>query len=316
MLVLRAFPLSFSILWRFILVLPVLLIFLAVYVTFTVFWGLFMGFFSIYLTAAMIMGMTFVMAMIPTLTGIRMGLQARGETLRGHYGKVFGAALGYGGVEAFLRLLMAFGAAGAVVFLTPALSSENFWPVLMQTLSPGIEGGSSTELDMGTVALLISLLLYAMLRTALLPVLAGAAACSDPGSAFHTPFSGFGSSFFALFILQILIYLLPIILIPAAVIAAIHFDLTGPLITRAAELQAIFVEGASYQFAVIDGITLAAVIVFCLWLFSLQCAGAVLSFEKRRENSTQQEADRPEVQRIPADELREMVRARMPQRRY
>jgi hypothetical protein len=316
MLVLRAFPLSFAILWRFILALPILLIFLAVYVTFTVIWGIFVGFFSIYLTVAMIMGMTFVMALIPTLTGIRLGLQAREETVRGHFGKVFGAALGYGGIEAFLRMLLAFGAAGAVVFLTPALSSENFWPVFMQTVSPSVEGGSSTELDMGTVAFLITLVLYAMLRAALLPTLAGAAACGDPGSGFHTPFSGFGSSFFALFILQILIYLLPIILIPVAIIAAIHFDLTGPLVARAAELQAIVLEGASYQFALIDGIMVAAVIVFSLWLFSLQCAGAVLSFAERRENRSQQDADRPEVQRIPADDLREMVRARMPERKY
>ncbi len=316
MLVLRAFPLSFAILWRFTLVLPILLIFLAVYVTFSVFWGFFVGIFSIYLTIVMILAMTFVMALIPTMTGIRLGLQARGETVRGHFGKVFGAAMGYGAFEALLRLIMTFGAAAAVVVLTPSLTTDSFWPVLMQTFSPSVEGGTTTELRMGTVAFLITLVLFAMLRAAFLPAYAGAAGCNDPGASFHTPFAGFGNSFASLFILQILVYLIPIILIPAAVYAVITFELTGPFMARAMELQAMALSDAPYEFALIDGMIIAGIIVFALWLFSLQCAGAVLTFIKRGEEQAESDADRPEMQRMPAEELREMVRSRMPARKY
>ena len=314
MLILRAFPLSFAILWRFIIVLPFLLIFLAAYVTFTVVWGFFFGLISIFFTILLILALTFVMALIPTMVGTRLGLQAKGETVRGNYGGVFKAALGYGAFEAAARLVLTFGASGLVVLLTPDLTADNFWIVLAGTVEPALN--RETSMSGSTIAFLITTLLFAALRAALLPAFAGAAGRGDPGSAFHTPFSGFGSSFIWLFLLIIITYILPFVLIPLGVLGVIEYGLTGPFVDRFLALQPVLMGTQDYAFAMIDLYVIGGIVIFGLWLFSLQCAGAVLAFSKRRVTYQAQKAADQEVERLDPDELRELVRSRMPERKY
>ncbi len=316
MIILRAFPLSFSILWRFLIVLPFLLVFLVLYVLLSVFWGFFAALISPLIAIGIILAMTFVMAMIPMMVGTRLGLQARGEAVDGSYVNLFLPSLGYGAFEAVTKLIVTFGAAGLLVLFSGGGSATEVTELAAGAVDPfsdlTLDGGVSGS---GWLFLATSLI-FVLMRAALLPAFAGGAAGRDPNGQFHTPFSGVGSGFIWLVLLIIIIYLLGFLAIPAAFIIATQFGLSEVIMARVMEFSVMLDAGGSYSFAPIDAIMAGIIIVYLLWLFSMQCAGAVLVYERRREAHEAELAYNPPVERMDPDDLREMVRSRMPQRKY
>ena len=329
MLLLRTFPLSFGILWRYVIVLPILLIAFAMMGFLAVFWGVIAGFFSIYLSLAIIMALIFTISMVPLMTGIRLGLQAKGITVRGNYGKVMLSALGYGLFEAIVRIVITFGVTAALIFLSQTLTFDNFIPVFAQAIGLGSEvpvnieaiesdaiESDAIESDAGLLVILLSLLPFALLRAAFLPAFAGGAACADPGAGFHTPFVGFGRSFLSLSILVIILYLAPFLAIPAAIYVIFQLGLDAAIFERLMVVGENIMSGGGYEFAMIDAYCVGGVVLFSLWLFSLQCAGAVLSYQRQLERLAAAADDKPEIQRMDPNDLRDLVRSRMPERKY
>lgn len=317
MIILRAFPLSFSILWRFIIVLPFLLIFLILYVLLSVFWGIFAILISPLLTIGIILAMTFVMAMIPMMVGTRLGLEAKGEAVEGSYANLFLPSLGYGAFEAVAKLIVTFGAAGLLVLFSGGGSAIEVTELAAGSLAePFPDFTANGEISGSGWLFLVTSLIFVLMRAALLPAYAGGAAGRDPNGQFHTPFSGTGSGFLSLVLLIIIIYLLGFLAIPAAFVIAMQFGLSEVIMARFMELSVMLDTGGSYSFAPIDAIAAGIIIVYMLWLFSLQCAGAVLVYERRREAHEADIAYNPPVERMDSEELREMVRSRMPQRKY
>lgn len=315
MLFLRALPFSFAILWRFILILPFLLIFFVFYLILSVIAGVFFGFISIVLTIIILLATNFVMTMIPIIVGVRLGLRARREKVESTFSGVLLAALGYGALEAMLRLILVF--FGFLAFV--ALSEE----VSLRNVSHAFGQFSQAEADIAaadfTLVSVIGITLIiaaALIRAALLPAFAGAAAGLDPSGKKHTPFNGIGTSFVAMLFVVVLGYILAFMMFPAMFFASGSFGVREMVLARLADLEAVFEGGTGYQFSFIDLGIVVALFLPSLWLICFQSAGSALTYAQRLVVQEAQAAEEPAGQRMDPDELRDLLRSRMPKSKY
>ncbi|WP_108814577.1 hypothetical protein [Loktanella sp. Alg231-35] len=282
MIFLRALPFSFSILWRYVIVLPLLIIAL-----------FFFGIVAIIPVAVIMLVSPFVgvlvaaacgaaAGVVPIMVGMRVGLQAKRVRPRNSYPGLMLPAIGYGFFEAFTALIILVGGVAAFVFFTPltpadfeAINPDNTSAVLgllfqtspVLTLAVGLIGGG----------------LVLGLHAALLMPMAGAAVGADPSGRPHTPFYGFGSNFFSLFFLVVISQIGAMLVIPIVVL------LSGPLgiadslnkkLQRAGNLDSF------NDFAIFgtEGLIFAGLCVFFyLLFFSLQCAGGVLVYMRHKD---------------------------------
>ena len=323
MVFLRAFPFSLSILWRFVVALPGLIIALLAF-------GFLAGillFISSLISPfiAMLFAIAFGVgaSVVPVMVGLRVGLQSFHIKPRINYLGMMKPAIGYGLFEAVVILILLAGCAAIFMFATSFdpqsflamdLTDEDALMAELTAVSPVLTWGLLGFLGLATFAL----------RSALLVPFAGASVGMDPSGRPHTPFYGFGSGFGSIFALVLLSQLGLTFAVPLAIIG---FEMAGlaqsvmmdisvlPTIGEFADLAKL----SPYFWAFI-GVTL----LLFLFFFSLQCAGAVLVYMGTRglygaRQEAFDEVMREEEERdqpMENTDLRELLRSRMPDKKY
>jgi hypothetical protein len=198
MIFFKAFLTSFAILWRFALVLPILVILLAVFGVVAVIVAFLMGLFSSALSVAFGMAFGIASGIVAVMVGLRVGLQSYHIKPRNTYAGLIMPALGYGLIEARLVLMMIAVTLMVFILLTPldvvALLAMN-GPTDTAILTEALDANSGLWM----VCVLVGCALVAALRSALMIPLAGAAIGKDPDGRSHTPFYGFGDGFASLY---------------------------------------------------------------------------------------------------------------------
>ncbi len=298
MILLRAFPLSLSILWRFLLVLPVWTVFYVVLTVFSLYGAIHVlayipvvGFLLLMLFPLMIGAIVYVISMHPYLVGIRIGLNVLGVRTTSSQVGLLGAAVGYGVVEGIAGFALSAIVLGAtlIVFqgglpfdeaIRQALQAEAVRdPVAV--LSRQVAFGALTVLSFVTVVAAMAL------RAALLPVLARAAAGRDSGGRAAVPFGGFGTGFAAMMLVLVAITGLATVAIPLVGDAFAYLGLTGVLTDRLDDVVLFVVGEQEASFTLANALLVAIALVVSIWLFCLQCAGAALNYERRASPAAQ-----------------------------
>ncbi len=288
MLFLRSLPLSLSVFWRFLLVMPLWLI---LYIPIGILGALVMVVASlvpvlgILVAIALILALNGMMAIHPMLLAIRLGLQVRGIKGEKSNKKLLVAAMGYGGLEAFFALVV-FGVGGALLIFSA--SGKEFVDVFVG--GPDGVGQFEQLFADGPAALFVLavLLLLGLFRVALLPVLAGAAAGRDPERYHHTPMNGFGKRFpgvmFALIMSVILMGLLYYLMITAFAKYGIYSGGPGFPFSES-DIAAPGGAGDLYSglFTMVLPVFLGNLLIVA-WVICLQAATAALTFEDRLGN--------------------------------
>ena len=324
MIFLRAFPFSFSIFWRYIIALPALIIalfmlgFLALVAAFLA--SMISPVFALIIAVAFGLGA----GVIPVMVGLRVGLQANYVKPRNNYLGMMKPAIGYGFFEAVVILIIGAACAGIYLLATPlaltdlvAADTTELEALLAEfgTVGPTLEWGL-----IGAAGFLA----FAV-RAALLVPLAGAAVGSDPDGRPHTPFYGFGDGFVSVFAL--------VLISQVGLIAA------GPISISVLDALGIY-DGAMMQIWMVASFTedlsglsllrreafilIGTIVLISLFFFSLQCAGAVLVYLRQRKlvGARQRAIDEilreDEEREAPMEntDLRELMRSRMPERKY
>ena len=319
MYILRAIPFSFAILWRYVLVFPIVFIVLAIYGGIAVLLALLLGLASPALAVLVALAFGMAMSVIPAMIGTRLGLQARGVRPRNNYIGLMGPAIGYGLFEGFC-LLIIFAVSLGVILLTVPLG----FPDLLRLLSQGEDVLFAALLEANAPATLavvaVSTLWMFAIRSALLVPFAGASIDRDPNSKPHSPFYGFGSGFWSMLVLVIMSFvgsalILPVIgLIAATTGFGTEFAIASGQLTQAATEREVTAIG--YEFLILFGVTSLAF----LWVYSLQCAGAALVFLRHKEAhdiafETYQEGQQEPMEPVmPKTDMKALLQSRMPHR--
>ncbi|WP_171209260.1 hypothetical protein [Ruegeria sp. HKCCA6948] len=275
MLVFKAFPLSFSILWRFVLVFPVMLVALFLY-------GLAGGLVGL-LINLLLSGLYFIVfffisvssAVIPILVGNRLGFLARNMTPRGGYKKLVAPALMYGATEAILGGLLLAPIIGLQLTTSLTGLSNGFESAPVEPLSAVLS-------EHNPVVALIVILGFSAVRALLMVPMAAAALGLDPNDRPYTPFRNIGKSFLPLFSLITLSYVLMVVLIIAAGIGFAAYADGNPAFANPPVYKAD--PSWSNMIAVFQHywVIVVAVFIIGIWTLSLQCAGGVLAYLKLR----------------------------------
>ncbi|MGJ8622610.1 MAG: hypothetical protein ACSHW1_07520 [Yoonia sp.] len=320
MLILKAFPFSFAILWRYILVLPLLLITLALFGVVAFICAFIFGLFDPFLALLFVMAFAVASSIIPVMVGTRVGLQAKEMRPTNSYLGLMKPGLIYGFFEGFC-LLAILAASIALILATTSLRVDDF-------MALGATGDAmianyifgANPLIVGA-CFVIGGVLTVSLRAALLVPMAAASVGFDPDGRSHTPFFGVGGAFWTNVVLVILSYVGSGLVFPLVAFALAPFGITGRFmfnlatmgpLDEASDLLALGVDGAVF---------LALTLVLTLWFLSLQCAGAVLYFDGERkayrnargekEKEIKEVLEKPPM---PETDLRELMRSRMPKK--
>ena len=334
MIFLRAIPFSLSILWRYAMVLPLLILAMIMFAIVAAIPMLILGFISPLIGFVLAMAFSVGLSVVPIMVGTRVGLQSYRVKPKNTYAGVLVASIGYGLFEA-LCLIVLF-AAGLGVFML--LSSVSI-PELLTSTGPDTSALMSELMDdnttLGYAVFAVGGLLMAALRAALLVPFTAASVGNDPDGRKYTPFYGFGSRFGSMFSLVILSYILSFFAVPLAIMIATPFGLSEAM----AETQAILdsyselgIFGASNRFGPslsyfdlpifgVGGVVVVAAAFFIsLFAFSLQCAGAVLVYMEHKGAymmmRKEVESEMEEVREAPMQntDMMELMRSRMPTR--
>lgn len=280
MLFAQAFPLSFSIFWRLAMVMPFMLIGLMIYALV----GLLLGFLAGFLIPALSFIVTFLImassAVIPTLIGTRLGLQAK--EIRPSI-KIWGLvvpAMVYGVVEGIsMTLVMGLMIALSLLVTSPDISLLNEATDLMgQYLDP------SLALP-GFVALVAVFLSMCSIRASLLVPITSASIGRDPDGLTYTPFRHFRASFGPLFALTVLSYVGMVILHAILIVLIL---VSGYALTLQADMQELYNMAygrAPIRFIWSPVVLFAIYTLIGVWTYSLQCAGGVLGYLKLMDGS-------------------------------
>lgn len=320
MFILRAFPFSFSILWRYALVLPIMVLVFCVYAIIAVFFGFLFGVVSPALAALLALAVGLASSVIPAMVGTRIGLQALGVQPRNSYASLILPAIGYGLFEGFCVLSIMLLTLAAVTFATPF----NF----MELLSLNQAGADAAFARLLAENAPVTLAAFAVasfwvvaVRTALLVPFAGASVGIDPSGRVHTPFYGFGGGFWSILILVIISYIGSVVIIPIIAVLTQIIGLGGFFAEGLLQVEKAITE-VEFDFLGAEAlITYGLIILAMLWLFSLQCAGAVLVFHNRKRQydiareDYQKANEGPDEPPMPKTDMRELLRSRMPQNR-
>mgnify|MGYP000185694069 CR=1 FL=1 len=319
MLLLRSVPLSFSIFWRFLIVIPFwMLAYIPIMILMVLIAGVsaLVPVFGILIAAVVLFALSGMMGMHPLLLATRLGLIVRGIKGEPSKKKLIVAAMGYGVVEGFLGLVVISVGVLGVMLMPGSNVGELFQgaaprpEMIQQVLTQGI-------------AILVFPLIFIVLglfRVTLLPVLAGAAAGRDPERNHHTPMNGFGANFLSLLGLMILGMVLVVVFTFLLVTAVFAFGLPGTGIPVDGALPDTVGTFGSFLNRSYLFIAVGNILIWC-WVICLQAAGATLSYEARLDKSDKlvrifgddtSDADtaKAPVQRHPVD-IAELRRSRM-----
>jgi hypothetical protein len=321
-LFLRAFPFSLSITWRYLLVLPVLIVVLAVFVLMSFLFAYAFGLFSPFIGVLFAFAFGVASGVVPVMAGMRVGLQSYQVRPRNGFLGLIVPAVGYGFLEGLcILVLMALGF-GAFVLLTP-LSPQALLTTASTDEAISVVGMLEANSGIAITLFVIIACLAICLRTALLVPLAGASVGADPDGRRHTPFYGFGDGFGSILALVLVSSIGLSIAMPLAVYLVGLFGVIDGLTATFAEIRsAEEPEGirAILRFGT-DGLILIGVwMLISLFFFSLQCAGAVLAFMRHvdamkpavQEVAPVEEEEKEPEPQVDHTDLLALMRSRMP----
>ena len=125
MLFFRAFPFSFAIMWRYLLVLPILVVAMAVFGAAAVILAFVFGLAAPFLAVVFIFAFGLASGIVPVMVGMRVGLQAHDVRPRNSYMGLMLPAIGYGFFEGLCFLIIIAVCMVLFVFASP-LGAEDF----------------------------------------------------------------------------------------------------------------------------------------------------------------------------------------------
>ncbi len=311
---------SLSILWRYLLTFPFLLIGLFLFGFAGGLVGALIGFI---IPGASVLATTLVSttsSMIPILVGARLGFQAR--HIRPSIGlrKLIVPALAYGVAEMvaiFLLLAPAFWL--ALLYFAPALADLADDASLSVDASLSAVGPGLMLAVGGLVALCVAV--ASGVRACLLVPVASAAIGRDPDDRPYTPFRNFGAAFWPLFVTVALSYVAALFLYIATFAAFFFLIPSGALEAELREIDEMVQGTRTFQPPWTVIALVICYIAISLWTLSLQCAGAVLAYLGLRTSPQPLQPDtdpgpaapQPPVQsgaRMSAEELRALRKSR------
>lgn len=328
MTLLRAIPFSLAVLWRMVLVFPFMIIALILF-------GIIAAFFMFILTfvspiLALVVGVAFGVAasVLPVMIGARLGLQAKGASVRNSYLGLMLPAIGYGLFEVFCVLLIVAGAAAVYYFATPlTLQDLGQFTTMDETIL--LEQLMAVDPAITLSLLWVGGVLIVGLRAALLMPFAGASVGADPGGRPHTPFYGFGSNFISLLIVVAIAYILSAFAVPIAGALCYLLGYGDSLTAALSQVESVRGFDALDLLGLETGVFLGLSLLFYIWAFSLQSAGGVLAYMARAEEfadqqnafdmsmdehlKSMQSAAPPPERPMQADDVMELIRSRMQQ---
>ncbi|SFS15093.1 hypothetical protein [Yoonia litorea] len=327
MIFLRAFPFSFSILWRYAIALPALILSLVAFGVIAVVLVLVASVLSPFAGALIIVAFSVGASVVPLMVGLRVGLQAHHIKPRRSYLGLIAPAIGYGFFEAVVILILLALGAGLFVLVSPL--------DLAGLMMLGAESGDAlfTELTAINAAVTwgvtAAVALIAMaLRAALLVPLAGASIGADPTGRPHTPFYGFGSGFGAVFALVVVSQLGLIMVVPLVFSVMAIFGMGEAAMLQLASIATMDDWADLANLGTEAAIFVAASLFATLFFFSLQCAGAVLVFVRKMavvgarqqafDSAMQEREEELQTAKVPQSDtdLLALVRSRMPEKKY
>lgn len=282
---LRAIPFSFAILWRYVIVLPLLILAMILFSIVAVLPVIIITLVSPFVGVLVAAACGAAAGVVPIMVGMRIGLQAKQVRPRNTYLGLMLPAIGYGFFEAFSALIIIVLSVGAFVLTTP-LTPADFEAIAPEDSEAILALLFQTSPFLTLAVFLIGGGLIFALHAALLMPLAGASIGADPNGRPHTPFYGFGSGFFSLFLLVIVAQIGAMLVIPIAVL------LSGPLGLADSLNAKIDLVGQIDSFNDLamfgtEGAIFAGLCLFLfLFFFSLQCAGGVLVYMRHKDAVT------------------------------
>lgn len=314
MLVIRAVPLSLSILWQLVLYTPVIVLSnVLLGIAFFVYSGILSIFFHQWLSFLIaIIAIVLIGSTIPTMIGARIGLQNKGVKENIAFHKMYWVLLGYGAVEGMIATIPFLVAAKALHVLTGLSFGE---------LMTAIELEQVETLEPHYSTLIMLFLVFAgsllALRAALLVTYAGASINADTSGHGHTPFAGFGAAFFPMLIVVVIASCVVPIVTCIFMGVFVSQDLELGMAHFMFELMELMFRGRSEYIGWADVPRYIAAISLGFWTFSLQSAAAVLVFLERKEAAQAEQKTYAETLHIPPtprmapEEVRALWKSRM-----
>ncbi len=272
MLVFQAFPFSLSVLWRYIIVFPVLLVALIVY-------GLIGGILSA-LIGLLIPGLSVLISffvgassgVIPMLVGSRLGLQACEVSPSNSYRKFVFPAVIYGAVEAIgISVAAALIAALSIGAVSVGGGVPEDPAAFFATLSP-----VHIMMFSGVVILLFAAI--CALRAGFLVPIAAASIGRDPNGRPYTPFNHFGAFFLQLFAVVAISFVGAIFFFALFIVGLTAIYGPSTLVNDVQLIGEMTAGTAPFSVTAPMIATVVAYILLASWAFSYQCAGGVLAY--------------------------------------
>lgn len=278
MLALQAIPLSLSILWRYVMVFPVLVIGLFLYG----FLGGLLGFLiGLILPAASIIILFAISAssgIIPVMVGTRFGFASMQIMPSAGYRKLILPAIVYGAAEAIAVAVLLVPTMGMIAFTALPDVSDLTGDGLADLLD------GSFGLSMSGLSITVFVAICAIRASILVPI-ASASLGRDPDERAYTPFRHFGASFLSLFVLVLLSYM-AIAVIYIVISLALVFSGFGTIIADGLFELAEMINGTAAWRPIWPVIAMIALyIVIGFWALSVQCAGGVLVYLHLRDTA-------------------------------
>ena len=319
MILLRSFPLSLSIFWRFLLVLPLWTVFYLVITTFSVFGSLMLigsnlivTIFAMIVIPFVMTAIVYIISMHPYLIGIRIGLRVLGFRTDPSQKRLLIGATGYGLLEAIVAFIFtSILFAGSLILLRSEvglLAALQVDPTVdpIATLSRELAFGAMTVLSF------LSAVAVMALRAAILPALANFAAGRSPNGVSYSSVDGFGANFGMMMALLLMITAISAVIIPFAGDAFEYLGLTNVLTNELGDIVLFVFGDKDVSFTMLHAFMVATAILVSIWLFCLQCAGAALSYASRAEQSVSRREVAVQAQQARSEDIGELLRSRMP----
>lgn len=316
MLILKAFPLSFSILWRFALILPIVVVCLFWMMFITLLYVMFVALISAeLLIIAVILLALASSSIIPLIIGMRLGLKAKGVLPRNSYFGLILPAIGYGIFEGLCWIFIFFAGAGVFVLISPMSLADAL--NVIGDRSVGMFAAMEVfvyEESLPALAVMsVTLFLIWAVRAVILAPIAGASIGQDFNGQPHTPFMGIASRFFPLFVLSTVSYIAAAYTTTWLLAIAEMLGKKSWLYTHASQTLAMFDGTAPFSIGWEEGVIIAMVVLFFLWTICLQSAGAVLAYlDLKAAHEVVVAEEEEETLHMKPEEVRALWKSRMP----
>lgn len=288
LLLLRAFPLSISILIRFLLVLPLWAIFYIAITVIAIVSSLqimatapIVGIMVLMILSVLAFAISYIISMHPYLIGIRIGLRVLGIETRQSQKRLLAGAVGFGFLEAIVATVLL-----GIILVGDVLVIQRDFGLLSAIdidQIPDPVASLSRQISFGVLVVLpiLSSIVVMALRAALLPAMANFVVGRDPSGRFRSNLDGFGANFITMMLLMLMITGVSAVVIPLVGDAFQYVGLTTALLDGLSDIVLFAFGEQEMTFTLAHALAVIAALIISIWLFCLQCAGAALSYENR-----------------------------------